>query len=101
MVKELIPWAALLFAVACFVLYAVLSLAPLRLAQKQFKEDRAAGAANRELVAPPGIGFADLVTAFAALVEGLAKAGPALWALIGSMLFLLIAGFAAGVFTTT
>lgn len=98
MVKDLIPGAALIFAVLCFLLYLVLTLAPLRMARKEYKE-RAAASAKRELVAPP-IGFADLVTAFAALVEGLAKAGPALWALIGSMLFLLIAGFAAGVFTT-
>jgi uncharacterized membrane protein len=99
MVKDLIPGAALLFAVLCFALYVVLTLAPLRLARKEYSERQAKSAANKEL-APPGIGFADLVTAFAALVEGLAKAGPALWALIGSMLFLLIAGFAAGVFTT-
>ena len=98
--KDVFPWAALLFAVVTFVLYIVLSLAPLWLARKEYKEKQAKAGAKKEIAAPPAIGFADLVTALAALVEGLAKAGPALWALIGSMLFLLIAGFAAGVFTT-
>jgi hypothetical protein len=38
------------------------------------------------------------MSAVATLTEALAKAGPALWSLIGSLLFLLIAGMAAGVF---
>jgi hypothetical protein len=41
----------------------------------------------------------DLVNAFAALAEALAKAGPALWSLIGSLLFFLIAALAAVVFS--
>ena len=41
--------------------------------------------------------LAELVKAIATLVEGLVKAGPALWSLIGSLLFLLIACAAAGV----
>jgi hypothetical protein len=40
---------------------------------------------------------AELVKALATLAESLAKAGPALWSLIGSILFLLIAAVAAGV----
>jgi hypothetical protein len=90
---------AMVFASLCFFLYFVLTVAPLFLARKQYKEDRAAAATRDNLAVPAPIDISGLVKAFAALVEGLVKAGPALWALIGSMLFLLIAGFAAGLFT--
>ena len=96
--KDTISWVAIVFASLCFLLYFVLTLAPLFLARKQYKADREA--AGRENLAPPvPIDFSGLVKAFATLVDSLVKAGPALWALIGSMIFLLIAGFAAGLFT--
>jgi hypothetical protein len=42
---------------------------------------------------------AELAKALAALVDSLVKAGPALWSMIGSLLFLMVACTAAGVFT--
>jgi hypothetical protein len=85
------------FATVCFILYVILVLAPL-LAKKSEKTTP-----RRK---QPGEGFAagtisevsGLMSAVATLTEALAKAGPALWSLIGSLLFLLIAGMAAGVF---
>ena len=40
--------------------------------------------------------IADLLKALASLTDSLVKAGPALWSLIGSILFLLVASIAAG-----
>lgn len=44
--------------------------------------------------------IAELVKALASLADSLVKAGPALWSLIGSALFLFIASLAAGVFSS-
>lgn len=99
--QKLIVDAALVFASMCFLVYVVLSLAPVILAWKEHKRARKSSRGADALAAPVPIDFAGLVKAFATLVDSLVKAGPALWALIGSMLFLLIAGFAAGVFRTS
>ena len=88
---------AVRFAVICFVLYVILILAPLLPHKAQKTADGKAQA--NESFAPGAIAeVSGLVTAIATLTEALAKAGPALWSLIGSLLFLLIAGMAAGVF---
>jgi hypothetical protein len=99
-------WAAIGGAGLCFVIYCVLTLAPVFLARKEHREilakaaaDRAA-AGERSLVAVSPKDIGELVKAFASLVDSMVKAGPALWALIGSMLFLMIAAFAAGMFTS-
>jgi len=97
MQKQIVD-AAILFASLCFGLYVILTLAPL-FARKpdQAARKRASG---KETIAPvPATVLPDLVNAFAGLVEALAKAGPALWALIGSLLFFLIGALAAGVFS--
>lgn len=89
---------AIIFASLCFFLYFVLTLAPLFVR----KPDEAARKTppGGELYAPvPATVLTDLVKAFAALAEALAKAGPALWSLIGSLLFFLIGALAAGVFS--
>jgi hypothetical protein len=95
--QKLIVEAALVFASLCFLLYFVLVLAPL-FAGKPHKAARKPPPG--EALAPvPAAVMPDLVNAFAALAEALAKAGPALWSLIGSLLFFLIAALAAVVFS--
>jgi hypothetical protein len=98
--QKLIVDVALVFASLCFLVYVVLTLAPVLLAWIEHRRDRKPAAGRETVAAPIPIDFSGLVKAFATLVDSLVKAGPALWALIGSMLFLLIAGFAAGLFTT-
>ena len=98
MQKQIVD-AALIFAKLCFAVYLILSVTPLVLAAQKYEEQKAKDDGNRRLVPVP-FNVVDTVKAFAALAEGLVKAGPALWALIGSMFFLVLAGFAAGLFTT-
>jgi len=83
-------------AISCLGIYIGLSLTAIILAfRKARAEDQQAGDGKKNIsLADP----ADFVVAIGKLVEALAKAGPVLWALIGSMLFLLIAAFAAGLF---
>lgn len=93
-----IAWVAIFGAVGCFIVYVSVTLKLIPDASEK------ANKAIREL-APPATkldgmsakDFAELVKAVATLVEGLVKAGPALWSLVGSLLFLLIACAAAGV----
>lgn len=59
---------------------------------------RGGGQLGLEATAPTLADAAELVKAFASLTDSLAKAGPALWSLLGSALFLLIACVAAGAF---
>ena len=99
MQKQIVD-VALLFAKLCFAVYLILSVAPLVIARQQYKDDQKERAAHPELAGLAAVDFPEIVKALASLVEGLVKAGPALWALIGSMFFLLVAGFAAGLFTT-
>ena len=100
MQKQIVD-AALIFAKLCFAVYLILSVAPLVIARQQYEKDKKdREAAHPGLAGPAAVDFPELVKALAGLVEGLVKAGPALWALIGSMFFLVLAGFAAGLFTT-
>jgi len=95
--QKLIVDVAIAGAIACLVVYVVLTLAPVILAWVKYKSTHKP-AGKRTLTAGAMTGIADVVKAFASLVENLAKAGPAMTALIGSMLFLLIATAAAGLF---
>ena len=88
---------AIRFAVVCFILYVILILAPL-LPKKPAQAARKEPAAKRGFAATSAAEVTGLVSAVATLTEALAKAGPALWSLVGSLLFLLIAGMAGGVF---
>lgn len=88
---------AIRFATVCFILYVILVLAPL-LPKKAEKTTTKRGRTEKGLVAGSISEVSGLVSAVATLTEALAKAGPALWSLIGSLLFLLIAGMAGGVF---
>jgi hypothetical protein len=92
-----IAYAALVFASLSFLLYFVLTLAPL-FAGKPHKVAAKVPPGAKTIAPVPVTVLPDLVNAFAALAEALAKAGPALWSLIGSLLFFLIGALAAGVF---
>lgn len=98
--KEVIAELALLFAVVSFVVHVAYSMGWKKTsAQIAEPEVRSALAAVKE--APAGASpqqVIDLVNATATLADNLAKAGPALWTMIGAVLFLLVACFAAGVF---
>jgi Na+-transporting methylmalonyl-CoA/oxaloacetate decarboxylase gamma subunit len=89
---------AIIFASLCFFLYFVLTLAPL-FVRKPEKPARKPPPGAEAIAPVPATVLTDLVKAFAALVEALAKAGPALWSLIGSLLFFLIGALAGGVFS--
>ena len=97
--QNTITWAAIVFASLCFFLYFVLTLAPLFVPRKPDKAARKPPPGVETIAPVQAAILPDLVNAFAALAEALAKAGPALWSLIGSMLFLLIAALAAGLFS--
>ena len=88
---------AIRFSIVSFILYVILVLAPL-LPRKPAQTARKRGQAKAGFAAGTISEVSGLVSAVATLTEALAKAGPALWSLIGSLLFLLIAAMAAGVF---
>ncbi|WP_374471509.1 hypothetical protein [Phenylobacterium sp.] len=79
--------------VASFALYA---LACVRTLTSQPQVKTAAAAAQRAQFTTPA-DVAELIKALGALTDSLAKAGPALWSLIGSVLFLLVAAISVGV----
>lgn len=85
---------AMRFATVCFVLYVILVLVPI------FSKPKDAAGSDDEGTKRglSGAEVSAMVNAVATLAEALAKAGPALWSLIGSILFLLIAGMASGIF---
>ncbi|HEY4070929.1 MAG TPA: hypothetical protein VGM04_05160 [Sphingomicrobium sp.] len=95
--QNVICWVAIFGAVGCFIVYVSVTLKLIpdasEKANKTVKE-MAPSTARFEGISAKD--FAELVKAIATLVEGLVKAGPALWSLIGSLLFLLIACAAAG-----
>lgn len=91
---------ALVLGGLSFVVHLVFSA---RLAAKEAEEARrdvralmTRAGADAASMSPPQV--AELAKALAALVDSLVKAGPALWSMIGSLLFLLVACTAAGVF---
>ena len=101
MMQLIIVGAAVAGAVVCLVVYAALSLAPVRAAieahkeakkAKEAREARADAPTRQNITVDPD----KLAEALAKLVEALAKAGPAFWSMFGAMLFLLIALQAAG-----
>jgi hypothetical protein len=90
---HIIAGVALAFSVACFFFFWKDAQ---RRANPQQAADRAAEVALEEGI--PLQGVADLAKAFA---EAFSKVGPGVLALIGSILFLLLAGEAAGVYNLT
>ena len=99
--QNIISWVAVGCAIASFAVYLVLTFRIIP--DPRDKTDKTVhelAARTKELAGPPSAkDFAELVKALASLVDSLVKAGPALWSLIGSMLFLLIAAAAARVFS--
>jgi hypothetical protein len=91
--------AAIIGALVSLAIYIGLSVTFVILALRKSRvEDQPAGDGAAKVKPIAFVNPAEFVEAIGKLVEALAKAGPALWALIGSMLFLLIAAFAAGLF---
>lgn len=84
--------------VIAFLIYLAISLNVLK-SDEQEKAKEGATEAVRSLRAvdvPTPAEVAELIKALATLSDSLVKAGPALWSLLGSILFLLIAAIAAG-----
>ena len=98
---DLISRVSIGCALACFIIYIVLALKLVPDPREKLDEtvEQLPGHVQSLRMADPKE-FAELVKALASLVDSLVKAGPALWSLIGSMLFLLIAALAAGAFTS-
>ena len=94
--KNDIANVALAFAISCFILYVVVTVVPL-FAKPNVGGEGGAERHERETLIGMGV-VTDAVNAMVALAEALAKAGPGLSALIGSILFLLIAAMASGLF---
>lgn len=97
--RIVVAWFALSGASLAFLIYAAAvvlsSTTPPSATTAQSAKlviDKAAAVSPGEVV--------DVIKALAALGDGMAKAGPALWSLIGSVLFTLIAAMAAGVIQT-
>src|SRR5438270_13736572 len=88
-------WVAIAGAVVCFAIYCILTFKPAP--HDEIKQAIKDSAASVKGLTPVSAGeIADLLKALGSLADSLVKAGPALWSLIGSILFLLVASIAAG-----
>jgi hypothetical protein len=96
--KETIAWTAIGGAVVCLVVYFALSMSALVAAfmnaGKIARSSRSTASGNQRKAL-----WSEIIKELPPLIDSLAKAGPAFWSLVGSMLFLLIAALAAGVFS--
>ena len=90
---NIIAGVALAFSVACFIFFC---LDAMRRANPQAAVNRA-----EEMALEEGFQIQGITDAAKALADAFSKVGPGVLALIGSILFLLIAGEAAGVFNFT
>lgn len=98
--QNIISWAAIVGAGVCLLVYLGLTLKVITDRRDKVDPTVQALASQAKTLKQPTVGdLAELVKQLAALVDSLVKAGPALWALIGSLLFLLIGAVAAGVFS--
>lgn len=98
-IRSVISIAAVIAAVLSFFVYCMFTLGGKKPDSQTEAEEgsRQARAMAAILPTPPTAGeIADIVKAFATLSSNLLKAGPALYSMIGSALFLLIAAIAAG-----
>ncbi len=94
----LVTWAALVAGSLCFALYLAASIAALMTKQAAMK---AADLHQRAIVSGKSVGLTideltKLLGAVSKLTDSLAKAGPALTSLIGSILFFAIAALSSG-----
>ena len=95
---NVVTWGSLICGGLCFLLYLLLSLAPVfsKSAPAKTVNSRAAG-----FLANPAASVEDvtkLIEALSKLTDSLAKAGPALTSLVGALLFFLIAALNSGAF---
>ena len=90
---HIIAGVSLAFSVGCFIFFCMDAM---RRANPQSALDRATQAAQQESVQVQGV-----ADAAKALADAFSKVGPGVLALIGAILFLLLAGEAAGVFNLT
>jgi hypothetical protein len=95
--REAIAYVAIGCGILSFLVYLAFSWKAVT-SKKVEKDLRETVASVRGMGAPTVEQLAEVLKALASLAESLVKAGPALWAMIGSALFLLIASLAAGVF---
>ncbi len=93
--ESIITWVALIFSITCFVLFV------LDATKKPKPEDVAERVANNVVERAPGLDPKVLGELAKALGAAFSKIGPGLVALIGSILFLLLAGEAAQVYHLT
>jgi len=99
MMLEILFGVAIAGAALCLVAFLWLMYKATQAASKADKaaSEVASKVGDKAFAAVP-LDLGDLVKSLATLAESLVKGGPALWSLIGSLLFLVIAGFAAGLF---
>src|SRR5687767_15465289 len=100
--RELIATVAVICGGISFIIYIGLTVKWVKSSADKKIEQRVEMALNsphQSLAGASAKDVAELVKALASLTESLVKAGPALWSLIGSALFLLIAATATGVFS--
>ncbi|MCA3260074.1 MAG: hypothetical protein IM669_10125 [Phenylobacterium sp.] len=97
--SQLITHVALICAILSFAIYIAFSLGWLKSQPQQSQTEvrDAMSAVKAKAAAATAQEVTDLVKALAALTDSLAKVGPALWSMIGSILFLLVASVASGV----
>ena len=94
--KDAIQLVALAGAIGCFLVYLVVTLRQIPKAQQTTSDAAERMKLTDGVTSVTAEQVAEIINALASLAESLAKAGPALWSLIGSLLFLLIAAMSAG-----
>ena len=99
MLRTMIGIIAIIGALACFLAFWRITFIVAPQARKTASETLTGLNLTAQTVSPVSTrDIAELLKALASLADSLAKAGPALWSLIASVLYLLIAALAAGVF---
>lgn len=100
-IQQAIAVVAIICAILSFFVYLVFSYRAVKseTAKKVEESVREAVGPVREMLLPSAKDVAEILKALGSLAESLAKAGPALWSMLGSALFLLIAALAIGVFS--
>jgi hypothetical protein len=95
--QTVISVVALGCAILSFVVFLVVTLRQIPDARSKADQAvRALAGSGQSFTGVSAKDVAELVKALASLADSLVKAGPALWSLMGSLLFLLIAALAAG-----
>ena len=96
--KDAISTVAILCAIVCLGAFLALAFKKIPAATERADQRVAELTQAAKFADVSAKDFAEIVKGLASLAEALVKAGPAFWSLIGSLLLLLIAAAAAGVF---